>query len=37
MAETTTKDNLFRTVRPGPQTKADLTHSAARAIKGGSR
>lgn len=32
MAETITKDNLFRTVRPGSQTKADLTDSAARAI-----
>jgi hypothetical protein len=32
MAEPITKDNLFRTVRSGPQTKADLTDSAARAI-----
>jgi copper oxidase (laccase) domain-containing protein len=32
MAETITKDNLFRAARPGPQTKADLMDSAARAI-----
>ncbi|WEX11823.1 hypothetical protein [Chelativorans sp. AA-79] len=32
MTETITKDNLFRAVRPGPQSKADLTDSAARAI-----
>lgn len=32
MAETITKDNLFRAARPGPQTKADITDSTARAI-----
>lgn len=32
MAETITKDNLFRVARPGPKTKADFTDSAARTI-----
>ncbi|WP_137387584.1 hypothetical protein [Rhodoligotrophos defluvii] len=32
MAVAITKDNLFRLVRPGPQTKAEITNSTARAI-----
>lgn len=32
MAETITKDNLFRVAPPGPKTRADFTDSAARTI-----
>ena len=32
MTVATTKDNLFRPVRPDPQTKADITNSTSRAI-----
>lgn len=32
MADTITKDNLFHSVRPRPQSRADITDSTARAI-----